>query len=419
MNYPAIFIRSSALLLSFILLILTGCTGTPSANTSDGTARAGSSEDSSGSSGDSSGISDPSGTALYASCLETADSFRDIYEQASRSGALNSLETQEKIIARLGEKGWCASDADNQINMENSEILEDFLSAAGAGEEADATVLLVMEGGSVIYFDLRTQDGSISAQRCTLYWDDGSPKAGYYEAFTAEKWCYTESGYFFFDQYRMPGYDGPPGEIGIRVKPLDTDCRGYCRKYVTPIGYNRNNMLISDWSESDGFGSLNFYDLYDLMYRMKYGTEAPYPYAYTGAEYEIPASGFDSVLQSYLNINADALRSRTVYFPERDTYQYRPRGLEDSEYSYPPYPEVTAYEIQADGTVKLTVQAVYITQLTDQAVTSELVVRPLPDGSFQYVSNHVTGTTEGISGSWYTPRLTEEEWNDRYRSASY
>ena len=412
MNYPAIFIRSSALLLSFILLILTGCTGTPSANTSDGTARA-------GSSGDSSGISDPSETALYASCLETADSFRDIYEQASRSGALNSLETQEKIIARLGEKGWCASDADNQINMENSEILEDFLSAAGAGEEADATVLLVMEGGSVIYYDLRTQDGSISVRRCTLYWDDGSPKAGYYEAFTAEKWCYTESGYFFFDQYRMPGYDGPPGEIGIRVKPLDADCREYNRKYVIPVGYNRNNVLISDWSEYDGFGSLNFYDLYDLMYRMKYGTEAPYPYAYTGAEYEIPAAEFDSVLQSYLNISTDTIRSRTVYYPGNDTYQYRPRGLEDAEYPYPPYPEVTACETQADGTLKLTVQAVQTTNLTDQAVISELVVRPLADGSFQYVSNHVTGTTEGISGTWFTPRLTEDEWNYRYRSENF
>ena len=44
--------------------------------------------------------SDPEETALYASCLETADSFRDIYEQASRSDALNSLETQEEIIAR-------------------------------------------------------------------------------------------------------------------------------------------------------------------------------------------------------------------------------------------------------------------------------------------------------------------------------
>lgn len=410
MNHSSLsgFIRSAVLFLACTAFTLTGCAQSPSDTFPEDPAR------DTGSS-NSPDRSDPEETALYASCLETADSFRDIYEQASRSDALNSLETQEEIIARLDEKGCCASDADNQINMENSEILEDFLSAAGAGEEADATVLLVMEGGSVIYYDLRTQDGSISVRRCTLYWDDGSPKAGYYEAFTAEKWCYTESGYFFFDQYRMPGYDGPPGEIGIRVKPLDPYCRGYCRKYVTPIGYNRNNMLISDWSESDGFGSLNFYDLYDLMYRMKYGTEAPYPYAYTGAEYEIPASGFDSVLQSYLNINADAIRSRTVYFPERDTYQYRPRGLEDSEYSYPPYPEVTAYEIQADGTVKLTVQAVYITKFTDQAVISELVVRPLPDGNFQYVSNHVTGTTEGISSSWYTPRLTEEEWNDGYR----
>ena len=178
---------------------------------------------------------------------------------------------------------------------------------------------------------------------------------------------------------------------------------------------DRAVRLLAKHSKREDRKAWNFYDLYDLMYRMKYGTEAPYPYAYTGAEYEIPASEFDSVLQSYLNISSDTIRSRTVYDPGSDTYQYRPRGLEDSEYSYPPYPEVTAYEIQADGTVKLTVQAVYITKFSDQAVTSELVVRPLPDGSFQYVSNHVTGTTEGISGSWYTPRLTEEEWNDRYR----
>ena len=188
---------------------------------------------------------------------------------------------------------------------------------------------------------------------------------------------------------------------------------------MIPVGYNRNSVLISDWSESDGFGSLNFYDLYDLMYRMKYGTEAPYPYEYTGAEYEIPASEFDSVLQSYLNISSDTIRSRTVYYPESDTYQYRPRGLEDAEYPYSPYPEVTACETLADGTLKLTVQAVQTTKLTDQAVISELVVRPLADGSFQYVSNRVTGTTEGISGTWFTPRLTEDEWNYRYRSGSY
>ena len=414
MNHSSLsgFIRSAVLFLACTAFTLTGCAQTPSDTPSEDPAR-------DTESSNSPDISDPAETVLYSSCLEIADIFQDIYAQAFQSGSLDSLETQEEIVSLLGEEGYCVSDADNQINMENSEKLEDFLSAAGAGEEADATVLLVMEGGSVIYYDFQTQGGSISAQRCTLYWDSGSAKAGYYEIFTAEKWCYTESGYFFFDQYRMPGYDGPPGEIGIRVKPLDSDCREYNRKYVIPVGYNRNSVLISDWSESDSFGSLNFYDLYDLMYRMKYGTEAPCPYAYTGAEYEIPASEFDSVLQSYLNISSDTIRSRTVYYPESDTYQYRPRGLEDAEYPYSPYPEVTACETLADGTLKLTVQAVQTTKLTDQAVISELVVRPLADGSFQYVSNRVTKTTEGISGTWFTPRLTEDEWNYRYRSGSY
>ena len=68
--------------------------------------------------------------------------------------------------------------------------------------------LLVMEGGSVVYYDFQAQGRSISVQRCTLYWENSEPKAGYYEAFTAEKWCYTENGYFFFGQYRMPGDDG-------------------------------------------------------------------------------------------------------------------------------------------------------------------------------------------------------------------
>ena len=399
----------AALLLTCVFLTMSGCSQHTQSKDSDGNT----SQDTG-----NAALADTENTAeaaLYSSCLEIADLYEDIYSRAFDADSLDSLETMQSIVSRLGEKGYCAADADNQINMTNSEQMESFLSAAGMGEEAKTTVLLVMEGGSIVYYGFQTQDGDISAQRCTLYWESGTPKAGYYEAFTAENWRCTEGGYFFFDQYRMPGYDGPPGEIGIRVRPLDSDCREYNRKYVMPIGYNRNNVLISDWSESDGFGSLNFYDLYDVMYRMKYGTEAPYPYAYTGAEYEIPASEFDSVLQSYLNISTDTIRSRTVYYPESGAYQYRPRGLEDAEYPYSPHPEVTACETRADGTLKLTVQAVQTTKLTDQAVVSELVVRPLPDGSFQYVSNHVTGTTEGVSGTWFTPRLTEDEWNYRYR----
>ena len=76
--------------------------------------------------------SNPAEAVLYASCLEIADIFQDIYAQAFQSSSLDSLETQEEIVSLLGEEGYCVSDADNQINMENSEKLEDFLSAAGA-----------------------------------------------------------------------------------------------------------------------------------------------------------------------------------------------------------------------------------------------------------------------------------------------
>ena len=56
--------------------------------------------------------------------------------------------------------------------------------------------------------------------------------------------------------------------------------------------------------------------------------------------------------------------------------------------------------------------------MTDCAATSELVVRPLENGSFQYVSNQVTSWDEKLELSWYTPRLTDEQWQYYYENIS-
>ena len=58
--------------------------------------------------------------ALYSSGLEIADLYEDIYSRAVDADSLDSLETMQSIVSRLGEKGYCAADADNQINMTNS-----------------------------------------------------------------------------------------------------------------------------------------------------------------------------------------------------------------------------------------------------------------------------------------------------------
>ena len=70
--------------------------------------------------------------------------------------------------------------------------------------------------------------------------------------------------------------------------------------------------------------------------------------------------------------------------------------------------------MQEDGTLKLYVEAVWERKMNDRVVSSELVVRLLADGSFQYVSNHVTSFDEALAFSWYEPRLTEEEWQYYY-----
>lgn len=348
--------------------------------------------------------------SLYASAEQAAGYCRDIYEANSDT---ESLEKNRALVERLGEHGFAAADTENQLNMMNAIQVEEFCASASAGEEDEVQILLVMSRNGIVYYDLCSEDGKLYVQQCTVYWENGEPRAGYHTAYEVEKWEYTQKGYFLFEEYDRKGYDGPPGQTGIRVKPLSDECRELNRKYVRPVGYERNNLLILDW-DSEDYGELNFYDMYDAMYKMKYGTDSPYRYDYRGAQYDIPAAGFEEVVQSYLPVDTRTLREKTEYNAESGTYHYRPRGLEDSEGLYGPYPEVTACEMQEDGTWKLTVEAVWVEEFCDSALTGELVVRPLEDGGFQYVSNHITKWADGVSGEWYSTRLTQDEWEIWY-----
>ena len=54
--------------------------------------------------------------------------------------------------------------------------------------------------------------------------------------------------------------------MAYRVLSLDETCRELNRKYILPIGYERNNMFLTDWSEEE-FAELDFYDMFDLFYQ--------------------------------------------------------------------------------------------------------------------------------------------------------
>lgn len=343
---------------------------------------------------------------------QLAEGFREIYEEKKDSGGKDTPEFRKQIIQAIGEQGYAAVDTDNQINMVHYGQIEDFCESAEEGEEAATVFFCVTEEGGWIRYDLETQNGDIDVTESSLRWENNSPEVYYYHEFEVVSWDYTDKGYLFLEESRPAGYDGAPGQKAFRIRPLDRSCREAYQTYIASVGYERNNLLITDWTEQDS-KELDFYDLYERLYRAKYGEIVPYE-AEEGAEYNVPEEEIEEVLQSYFSFDRQTIREHMNYQPESGTFLYRPRGRHDGGSPYGPYPEVTGYKELEDGKIQLTVEAVWEMEMLDCAMKSELVVRPMEDGTFQYVSNRVIFREERMTNFWYKPRLTEEEWSNYY-----
>lgn len=111
----------------------------------------------------------------------------------------------------------------------------------------------------------------------------------------------------------------------------------------------------------------------------------------------------------------EVLESNAIYNAETKTYLYRPRGLYDYGSTYEPYPEVVSYEKMDDGKIKLIINAVWERTMQDNAMTSELVIQPLDNNRFHYISNQVIKSNLDDTSKWYRNRLTYGEWNKIYK----
>ncbi|MFT3983584.1 MAG: DUF6070 family protein [Lachnospiraceae bacterium] len=336
-----------------------------------------------------------------------AECYRKIYEQANAEGTLGTPDTMKKIIECLGEAGYAAVDEENQVDMVHPDRVKEFIGKVEKREEAELLIICVAEEGGFTRFDLQTSNGEVQVTRSYLLWNEKTPEINSNERYPADGWNYSEEGYLFFEQYHMPGYDGAPGYTALRVEHLDEKCRALNRQYLLPIGYGSNNMFLTDWDEQD-FTALDFYDLFHILYPRIYGVRTPYEITYEGALYDVSGEEFEKVIRSYFQIPLETLRSRTTYLADSQTYQYRTRGFGDWGWNpNVPYPEVVKYEENADGTLKLIVNAVYPAEKMSRAFSSEVVVRPLPYGGVQYVSNYVILSADDIESSWYVDRMSE------------
>ena len=345
-----------------------------------------------------------------------------LYKKASEENKIADLETVRIIVNQFGENGYPAVDSRNQINMTEPEKVVKFCEKVDAQEEAEITILEVSYLGGFVKYDLHAKDGNVDVVRSYYKYENGDMHREVTGSYQAEYWNYTEDGYLMFsgvwfsEELYVLTLSGAEEHTALRVQPLDETYRELSRKYLLPIGFEQNNMFIVDWSEED-FGDLNFYDMYDLLYPKVNGTYTPYvadDNLGVGAVYRIPKDDFESVIMAYFNIDSETLQSKTIYYAEDETYEYKPRGFEEVEYPEYPYSEVVGFTENSDGTLTLTANVVFPYADNSKVFAHEVVVRPLENGGVQYVSNRIIPSEDNCEETWHTPRLTLEEWEELY-----
>ena len=346
----------------------------------------------------------------------------DLYKKAAEENKIADLETIRGIVNCLGENGYPAVDSRNQINMTDPEKVVEFCEKVDAQEEAEITILEVSYLGGFVKYDLHTKDGNVDVVRSYYKYENGDIQREVTGSYQAEYWNYTEEGYLMFsgvwfsEELYVLTLSGAEEHTALRVQPLDETYRELSRKYLRPIGFEQNNMFIVDWSEDD-FGALNFYDMYDILYPKVNGQYVTYiadDNLAVSAVYRIPKEEFESVIMKYFNIDSETLQSKTVYYSEDSTYEYKPRGFEEVEYPEYPYSEVVDFTENSDGTITLTANVVFPYAGDSKVYAHEVVVRPLEDGGVQYVSNQIIPSEDNYEETWHTPRLTLEEWEELY-----
>lgn len=346
----------------------------------------------------------------------------DLYEKAAEEKKFADLEVIRSIVNRLGEDGYVAVDMDNQVDMTESEQVALFCEQVDAKEKAELSIIVVSYTGGFTKYDLTTEGGDVDVIQEYYGYEDGQLKHMSTGSYRADSWEYTKEGYLIFSgvwfskEIYILTLSEAESHVTLRVEPLDEAYRELNRQYLLPIGYERNNMFLIDWSEDD-FGELDFYDLYDAFYLNINNQHVPYmadDNLGVGAIYQIPEAEFEKVVMEYINIDSETLRLKTRYLAEDTAYEYRPRGFYEVEYPDIPYPEVVDSLENSDGTITLTVNAVYPNGDTSKLYTHEVKIRIMDDGGFQYVSNRVI-TPAGDHGLWWhSDRLTEEEWEEIY-----
>lgn len=353
--------------------------------------------------------------SLLSRCEEITSLYADFYKQAPRTEPQNQWETPtlsqdsiDTIENILLEAGLDVMDTNGEYPsyLKTAENFYAFWEKLQQRQQATQEVISVSDSGALSYRLFSNQDGIFKVYSMNYPVGGGD---SYYSVQEVLDCGLTDKGNFFYRV--LPAGDKHYADFSlIRLTAPDLSLYDLTLRYLCPGSYIGANIFLTDWEEG-GWGNLSFNDLWETLYYDYTGnvfTAEEYTYYPEQDYYLIPAGEFENVLLSYFDIDIETFRTLAHYNEESGSYPWCPIETNDFVflYYYTIEPEVTAYKENGDGTLTLTVEAICTDLKLDCIFAHELTVRPLADGTFQYVGNRVTHQSDEYGLPFCEPRLT-------------
>ena len=284
-----------------------------------------------------------------------------------------SEEQRKTVVEELGKKGLISVSAD--MNMQNYGRLEAFYEDYRSGQDSMVTVYEVHRDGLIGAITFICRRNELQTYYAGVSWQsDGVPDIQGTSVRNVAEIHLTEKGYFIY------AYETVTEHASLRqywrVKPLSDECRDLTEKYISGLSYVNYNMLVTNWNSSnveDILMPCMFEDIYRISTGEKLKT----------SNWKIPAEQYENIMTTYFPVSVEQLRKNCGYSEDDNSYPH------EMIYSspYPPFGEVVDYMENEDGTITLMVDGVWPDYNSDYAFTNEIVVLPLEDGAFRYLSN--------------------------------
>ena len=318
--------------------------------------------------------------------LSVMEKCTDIYSRAageSDGSAGPGEETVHQMAEAASADGTAVTCGSYDYNMLNYEETDKALREAAEGKEAETRFYVFTSEGYFRYFHLQFSDKEMTVSYAAAVYDENSgSRIREMEKFSAYDWKYTEKGWLIWEKALSRNQEMDMHTF-VRILPLDEKCRELGNAYILPVSYFCNNLFLTDW-DADSMENIEFNDLFDFLYEMKYGKKPDEENYRNG----IPKEEFENVVRTYFDIPAEQLETYGRYDSEQGVYPWEAIGPWNRVQQFQPFPEVVKCEENGDGIWTLYVEAVFVEEGTDCSFQHEVTMKEM-DGRWIYLGNKV------------------------------